>query len=211
MEILSPLEQRVIGCLIEKQVSTPEVYPLTLNSLINACNQKSNRDPVLSINEEEVQSVINTLIARRLVNNTAGFNARAAKYQHRFCNTEFGELHFSPGELAIVCELLLRGPQTPGELRSRTPRLHPFGDVSQVDACLQSLIEKGPFVVKLPRLPGKRESRYGHLFGDTDYAQKAAAPVSAGSARPKSELQTRITELEAEVARLQARIAELEG
>ncbi len=211
MEKLSLLEQRVIGCLIEKQVSTPEVYPLTLNSLINACNQKSNRDPVLSLNEEEVQSVINTLIARRLVNNTAGFNARAAKYQHRFCNTEFGELHFSPGELAIVCELLLRGPQTPGELRSRTPRLHQFSDVSQVDACLQSLIEKGPFVVKLPRLPGKRESRYGHLFGDTDYPEEAAAPASAGSHQPKAELQARITELEAEVARLQARIQELEG
>ena len=210
MEQLSLLEQRVIGCLIEKQVSTPEVYPLTLNSLVNACNQKSNRDPVLSLSDEEVQSVLNTLIARRLVNNTAGFNARAAKYQHRFCNTEFGDLNFSPGELAIVCELLLRGPQTPGELRSRTPRLHQFKDVSQVDDCLQSLIEKGPFVVKLPRQPGKRDSRYGHLFGDADYPQEATAAPSAGSQR-EQQLQTRITELEAEVARLQARIAELEG
>lgn len=210
MEQLSLLEQRVIGCLIEKQVSTPEVYPLTLNSLVNACNQKSNRDPVLSLNEEEVQSVLNTLIARRLVNNTAGFNARAAKYQHRFCNTEFGDLNFSPGELAIVCELLLRGPQTPGELRSRTPRLHQFKDVSQVEECLQSLLEKGPFVIKLPRQPGKRDSRYGHLFGDADYPQEATAAPSAGSHR-EQQLQTRITELEAEVARLQARIAELEG
>lgn len=209
MEQLSLLEQRVIGCLIEKQVSTPEVYPLTLNSLVNACNQKSNRDPVLSLNEEEVQSVLNTLIARRLVNNTAGFNARAAKYQHRFCNTEFGDLNFSPGELAIVCELLLRGPQTPGELRSRTPRLHQFKDVSQVEECLQSLVEKGPFVIKLPRQPGKRDSRYGHLFGDADYPQEATAAPSAGSQR-EQQLQTRITELEAEVARLQARIAELE-
>ena len=210
MEQLSLLEQRVIGCLIEKQVSTPEVYPLTLNSLVNACNQKSNRDPVLSLGDEEVQSVLNTLIARRLVNNTAGFNARAAKYQHRFCNTEFGDLNFSPGELAIVCELLLRGPQTPGELRSRTPRLHQFKDVSQVEECLQSLIEKGPFVVKLPRQPGKRDSRYGHLFGDADYPQEATAAPSTGSQR-EQQLQTRITELEAEVARLQARIAELEG
>lgn len=209
MEQLSLLEQRVIGCLIEKQVSTPEVYPLTLNSLVNACNQKSNRDPVLGLNEEEVQSVLNTLIARRLVNNTAGFNARAAKYQHRFCNTEFGDLNFSPGELAIVCELLLRGPQTPGELRSRTPRLHQFKDVSQVEECLQSLVEKGPFVIKLPRQPGKRDSRYGHLFGDADYPQEATAAPSAGSQR-EQQLQTRITELEAEVARLQARIAELE-
>lgn len=210
MEQLSLLEQRVIGCLIEKQVSTPEVYPLTLNSLVNACNQKSNRDPVLSLSDEEVQSVLNTLIARRLVNNTAGFNARAAKYQHRFCNTEFGDLNFSPGELAIVCELLLRGPQTPGELRSRTPRLHQFKDVSQVEECLQSLVEKGPFVIKLPRQPGKRDSRYGHLFGDADYPQEATAAPSAGSQR-EQQLQTRITELEAEVSRLQARIAELEG
>ncbi len=210
MEMLSLLEQRVIGCLIEKQVSTPEVYPLTLNSLINACNQKSNRDPVMSLDEQEVQSVLNTLIARRLVNNTAGFNARAAKYQHRFCNTEFGELHFSPGELAIVCELLLRGPQTPGELRSRTPRLHQFHDVSQVDACLQSLIEKGPFVVKLERQPGKRESRYAHLFGDVDYQQEVTAAPAAGANREQA-LQARITELEAEVVRLQARIQELEG
>ncbi len=210
MEMLSLLEQRVIGCLIEKQVSTPEVYPLTLNSLINACNQKSNRDPVMSLDEQEVQSVLNTLIARRLVNNTAGFNARAAKYQHRFCNTEFGELHFSPGELAIVCELLLRGPQTPGELRSRTPRLHQFNDVSEADACLQSLIEKGPFVVKLERQPGKRESRYAHLFGDVDYQQEVTAAPAAGANREQA-LQARITELEAEVVRLQARIKELEG
>lgn len=210
MEMLSSLEQRVIGCLIEKQVSTPEVYPLTLNSLVNACNQKSNRDPVMNLGEKEVQSVMNTLIARRLVNNVAGFNARAAKYQHRFCNTEFGELQFSPGELAIVCELLLRGPQTPGELRSRTPRLHPFDDVTQVEACLQSLADKGPFVVKLPRQPGKRESRYAHLFGNTDYAVAEVEQESGGQDR-EAELQARIHELEAQVQRLQARIDELEG
>ncbi|WMC11540.1 DUF480 domain-containing protein [Oceanimonas pelagia] len=205
MEKLSALEQRVIGCLIEKQVSTPDVYPLTLNSLVNACNQKSNRDPVLSLNENDVQSVLNTLGARRLVNNVAGFNARAAKYQHRFCNTEFGELQFSPGELAIVCELLLRGPQTPGELRSRCARLHPFGEVSEVEACLHSLMEKGPFVVKLERQPGKRESRYAHLFGDAPVSEPAA-PAALGE-----DAQARIVELEAEVARLKARIRELEG
>ncbi|OXY81908.1 YceH family protein [Oceanimonas doudoroffii] len=205
MEKLSALEQRVIGCLIEKQVSTPDVYPLTLNSLVNACNQKSNRDPVMSLAERDVQSVLNTLGARRLVNNVAGFNARAAKYQHRFCNTEFGELQFSAGELAIVCELLLRGPQTPGELRSRCARLHPFGDVSEVDDCLHSLMEKGPFVVKLERQPGKRESRYAHLFGDAPVTEPSAPVAPAGDA------QARIAELEAEVARLKARIRELEG
>ncbi|AEY02290.1 hypothetical protein GU3_12675 [Oceanimonas sp. GK1] len=205
MEKLSALEQRVIGCLIEKQVSTPDVYPLTLNALVNACNQKSNRDPVLSLGESEIQSVLNTLGARRLVNNVAGFNARAAKYQHRFCNTEFGELQFGPGELAIVCELLLRGPQTPGELRSRCARLHSFGDVGEVDACLNSLMEKGPFVVKLERQPGKRESRYAHLFGDVPVSEPVA-PATANE-----DAQARIMELEAEVARLKARIMELEN
>ncbi|MCC4265106.1 YceH family protein [Oceanimonas baumannii] len=205
MEKLSVLEQRVIGCLIEKQVSTPDVYPLTLNSLVNACNQKSNRDPVMSLAEGEVQSVLNTLGARRLVNNVAGFNARAAKYQHRFCNTEFGELHFSSGELAIVCELLLRGPQTPGELRSRCARLHQFGDVSEVDGCLHSLMEKGPFVVKLERLPGKRESRYAHLFGDAPVAEPVTPAETASGAG------ARIAELEAEVEQLKARIRELES
>ncbi|MGP7733106.1 YceH family protein [Oceanimonas smirnovii] len=208
MEKLSALEQRVVGCLIEKQVSTPDVYPLTLNSLINACNQKSNRDPVMSLSEGDVQSVLNNLVARRLVNNVAGFNARAAKYQHRFCNTEFGELHFNDGELAIICELLLRGPQTPGELRSRCARLHQFGDVSEVDACLHSLMEKGPYVVKLARLPGKREARYAHLFGDVPVAD-AGAPAAAVSAAENSA--ARIQELEAEVERLKARIKELEA
>ncbi len=208
MEKLSALEQRVVGCLIEKQVSTPDVYPLTLNSLINACNQKSNRDPVMSLSEGEVQSVLNNLGARRLVNNVAGFNARAAKYQHRFCNTEFGELHFNDGELAIICELLLRGPQTPGELRSRCARLHAFGDVGEVDACLTSLMEKGPFVVKLERQPGKRESRYAHLFGDVPVSEPVAAAPASGR---EAELLARIAELEAEVMRLQQRLERYES
>jgi hypothetical protein len=207
MEKLSVLEQRIIGCLIEKQVSTPEVYPLTLNSLVNACNQKSNREPVMSLDEQEVQSVLNTLIARRLVNNVAGFNARAAKFQHRFCNTEFGELQFSPGELAIVCELLLRGPQTPGELRSRCARLHGFAEVGQVEACLQALADKGPYVARLPRQPGKRESRYAHLFGEMPEPAVAEAPASGREA----ELLARIAELEAEVVRLQQRLERYES
>lgn len=161
---LSLLEARVIGCLMEKEVSTPDQYPLSLNALVNACNQKSNREPVLSLVEREVQSVLDLLIARHLVSNVAGFNARVARYQHRFCNTEFGDLRFSSAEFAVICELLLRGAQTPGELRARCARLHNFSDVAQVESALQALVEKGPYVVKLPREPGKRESRYAQLF-----------------------------------------------
>ncbi|GGB31706.1 UPF0502 protein [Oceanisphaera marina] len=206
MEVLSLLEQRIIGCLIEKQVSTPEVYPLTLKSLLNACNQKSNRQPVMSLTEAELQVALDSLSARHLVNNCADFNSRTAKYQHRFCNTEFGDLQFSSAELAIVCELLLRGPQTPGELRSRTSRLHQFSEVAGVEEGLQSLIEKGPYVIKLARLPGKRDARYGHLFGDTDYEHYA----DTGNDKDNQALLQQVTDLQAEIARLQARIQELE-
>ncbi|SIQ14323.1 hypothetical protein SAMN05880558_102137 [Aeromonas sp. RU39B] len=196
-QMLSPLEARVIGCLIEKEVSTPDQYPLSLNALVNACNQKSNREPVMGLGEREVQSVLDLLIARRLVSNVAGFNARVARYQHRFCNTEFGDLRFSAGELAVVCELLLRGAQTPGELRSRTPRLHAFDDVTQVEAVLEALAARG-HVVRLAREPGKRESRYAHLFSGEPQAPVAAAPAG-----------DRLAELEAENARLRAEVAEL--
>jgi uncharacterized protein YceH (UPF0502 family) len=196
-QMLSPLEARVIGCLIEKEVSTPDQYPLSLNALVNACNQKSNREPVMALGEREVQSVLDLLIARRLVSNVAGFNARVARYQHRFCNTEFGDLRFSAGELAVVCELLLRGAQTPGELRSRTPRLHAFDDVTQVEAVLEALAARG-HVVRLAREPGKRESRYAHLFSGEP--QTPAAVTPAGD---------RLAELEAENARLRAEVAEL--
>ncbi|GAA3534838.1 YceH family protein [Zobellella aerophila] len=207
MDALSALELRVIACLIEKQVSTPDVYPLTLNSLVNACNQKSNREPVLSLSEQQVQQVLDDLADKRLVNNVAGFNARAAKYQHRFCNTEFGGLRFSARELGIVCELMLRGPQTPGELRSRTQRLCQFDEVSQVEECLQSLLEQA-YVVKLPRLPGKRESRYAHLFGEETEFEQAGM---TGHGEREAELEQQVQALTAEVARLKARIDELEG
>lgn len=206
MEVLSPLEQRVIGCLIEKQVSTPEVYPLSLKSLLNACNQKSNRQPVLTLTEAELQVALDSLIARHQVNNCADFNARTAKYQHRFCNTEFGDLQFSAAELAIICELLLRGPQTPGELRSRTSRLYHFSDVTAVEDSLQSLISKGPYVVKLAKLPGKRDARYGHLFCDVDYEQY----LDTGSAAENQALKQQVSDLQAQITALHARIAELE-
>ncbi len=116
---LSPNEARVIGCLLEKEITTPEQYPLSLNALTNACNQKSNREPVLDLDETTVQQTLDQLIRKYLVSEESGYGSRVAKYRHRFCNTEYGTLKFSPQELGIVCELLLRGPQTPGELRSR--------------------------------------------------------------------------------------------
>ncbi|HHO0940396.1 YceH family protein [Aeromonas hydrophila] len=214
--VLGPLEARVIGCLIEKEICTPDQYPLSLNALVNACNQKSNREPVLELSELDIRAVVDELIRKRLVVNTAGFNARVPRYQHRFCNTEFGELKFTAQELGIICELLLRGPQTPGELRSRTNRLYSFDDVTQVDAVLAKLAEQGPYVVKLPREPGKRESRYAHLFsGEVDLQALAEAAPASSYASPAAD---RLTALEEEVESLKAqlqllaeRLAQLEG
>lgn len=204
---LSPLEARVIGCLIEKEVTTPDYYPLTLNSLTAAVNQKSNREPVLSLSDAEVQDVVSELISRRLVSDESGFNSRTSKFQHRFCNTEFGDLKLNSQELGIVCCLLLRGPQTPGELRTRTNRLCSFNDVKETEAVLERLAarESGPLVVKLPREPGKRESRYQHLFsGEVDLEALAVESSSASSfSSNKMEM------LEAEVAELRQEVAEL--
>lgn len=203
---LSPLEVRVIGCLIEKEVTTPDHYPLTLNSLTTACNQKSNREPVLNLSEAEVQDTVEGLIARRLVSDESSFNSRTSKYQHRFCNTEFGDLKLNQQELGLICCLLLRGAQTPGELRTRTNRLCTFTDVKETEAVLERLANRdsGELVVKLPREPGKRESRYHHLFcGEVDMA--AFATSSDNEANASSQY----AELEQEVAALREEVAEL--
>ena len=172
---LTPIEARVIGCLIEKQITTPDQYPLSLNALVNACNQKSNRDPVLELEERIVQHTVDDLGRKHLVVEKSGFGSRVPKYQHRFCNTEYGTLKLDPQELAIVCELLVRGPQTPGELRSRAARMADFSDVSEVEAALTRLSDRedGPFVTRLAREPGRRDSRYAHLF---------SGPVEGGGA-----------------------------
>jgi uncharacterized protein YceH (UPF0502 family) len=181
---LTPQEARVIGCLIEKQIATPDQYPLSLNALSNACNQKSNRHPVMALDEREVQAVVDWLTRRQLVMEKSGFGSRVPKYQHLFCNTQFGSLRFSPRGTAIVCELLLRGPQTPGELRTHAARLAPFGDVDEVEAELAELATRpdGPFVVQLPREPGRRESRYAHLFAAGGPAtEETVAPLPSSS------------------------------
>ena len=164
---LTPHEARIIGCLIEKQITTPDQYPLSLNALINACNQKSNRDPVLDLDEGTVQRTLDALSKKHFVVERSGFGSRVSKYQHRFCNTEYGTLKLDEQELAVTCELLLRGPQTPGELRSRASRMGTFADVTDVEATLTRLSERegGPFVTRLAREPGRRESRFAHLFG----------------------------------------------
>jgi uncharacterized protein YceH (UPF0502 family) len=205
---LTANEARVIGCLIEKQIATPDQYPLSLNALTNACNQKSNRHPVLALGERDVQAVVDALVRRQLVLEKSGFGSRVPKYQHLFCNTQFGSLKFSPQGTAIICELLLRGPQTPGELRTHAARLAPLHDVSEVETELEELATRpdGPFVARLTREPGRRESRYMHLFSgeappfvEDEPRPSRAAPASAAGTSADAE---RIATLEAAVAEL---------
>jgi uncharacterized protein YceH (UPF0502 family) len=211
---LSPLEARVIGSLIEKQITTPEQYPLSLNALVLACNQKSNRDPVLELTVQAVQETIDALSRKHLVIEKSGFGSRVPKYQQRFCNTEFSALKFTEQQRAILCELLLRGPQTPGELRSRASRMAPFSDVTEVEAALDSLANDpaGPRVVQLAREPGRRDSRYAHLFTEevpavsNEPAPRARVSESGTQAVPAS-LNERVTELEQQVRDLQAQLA----
>lgn len=203
-------EARVIGSLIEKEITTPDQYPLSLNALANACNQKSNREPVLELDEATVQETLDALVKRSLVSDQTGFGSRTTKYKHRFCNTEFGILKFSEQELGIVCALLLRGPQTPGELRTHTNRLCRFSDMQEVEATLDRLMERsdGPFVARLAREPGKRESRYMHLFsGDApamefSVSTNRSADLSGAELERLDRLDQRVDELEQEIARL---------
>lgn len=209
---LTAIEARVIGCLIEKEVTTPDQYPLSLNALTNACNQKSNREPVMALSESDVLDAVEQLIARRLVSDESGFNSRVSKYQHRFCNTEFGDLKLSAQEKGIVCCMLLRGPQTPGEIRTRTNRLANFADVKEVESVLDKLAseERGELVVKLPIEPGKRESRYMHQFcGEVDLASYQS-PLNASAVSMQQD-DDRVMRLEHEVELLKLELAELKA
>lgn len=209
---LSDYELRVIGCLIEKELTTPDQYPLSLNALTNACNQKSNRDPVMSLDETTVQHTLDELSKKHLVVEKSPFGGRTAKYQHRFCNTEFSDLQFSEQEVGILCVLFLRGPQTPGELRTRTNRLCKFTDVDEVEAVLENLASQpaGPYVKKLPRQPGKRESRYIHLFGDKEITDEYASEVeSVSESTVNTNYEQRITQLENEMIEMRSEIGDL--
>ena len=210
----SDIEARIIGCLIEKSVVTPDLYPLTLNAVTNGCNQKSGRNPVMALQQGEVQRTIRLLEAKHLVRIDENFKSRTEKYTQRFCNTRYSNLKFDDAQLAIVCLLLLRGPQTPGEIRARSGRLHVFADNDEVVISLDSLIEREgePMLVKLPRTPGRKDSEYMHLFsGPVDMAayatQAQAAKATASSERVSvAELTERVTQLEAEVAELKAKL-----
>lgn len=220
---LTALEARIIGSLIEKQITTPDQYPLSLNSLVSACNQKSNRDPVLDLDEATVRNTLDGLVRKHLVMEKSGFGSRVPKFQHRFCNTEFGTLKFSPQELAIVCELLLRGPQTPGELRGRASRMAPFTDVDALEGVLNGLVSRadGPIVMRLAREPGRRDSRYAQLFtGEVHTPDTGAAPyeppagVSAAAPAPVAAsggLEARVSRLESELRELRETVAAMRG
>lgn len=216
---ITPYEARVIGCLIEKEATTPDQYPLSLSALTNACNQKSNREPVLQLSEVEVQEVVDGLIKKHLVSDRSGFGSRVTKYQHRFCNSGFGSLEFTAQELGVLCVLLLRGPQTPGELRTRTNRLCEFSDVHETETVLQQLLERedGPFVARLPREPGKRESRYMHLFSGAPEAASYESPMLERSEQGQEsqqrieQLGTLLLELQEKLEAMEARVARLEA
>jgi hypothetical protein len=202
---LTPAQARVLGALIEKEVTTPDYYPLSLNALINACNQRSNREPVMDLNEEEVRDALVGLQDHRLAGPAQGADSRVSKYEHRL-----GEaFNFSRAETALLCVLLLRGPQTPGELRGRTERMHRFEEIGDVLAGLQKLMEREPpLVAVLSRQPGTKESRYAHLLS----GEVAAAPATmsaAVSAPVRSADDDRVAQLESDVAELRKEVAAL--
>lgn len=203
---LSDIEARVLGCLVEKEITTPEYYPLSLNALVHACNQKSNREPLTNLEEDAVRQALRTLSEQALTRSASG-DSRVAKYEHRLADT----FNFTRPETAILCELLLRGPQTPGELRSRAERMHPFEDLSVVQSTLKHLMERNPPLVKLlPRQPGNKEARYAHLLSG-DVEVREAPPLKAMSVSSGSAENARMTELETEISSLRKEIADLKG
>jgi uncharacterized protein len=206
-KILSDVEVRVLGSLIEKQVTTPEYYPLTLNALVNACNQLSNREPVVTYDETAVARALESLREKNLAYVFYGSESRVPKYKH--VATE--NLELNPQELAVLCVLLLRGPQTVGEIKGRTGRLYPFEDLAEVESTLESLVSReASLIAKLPRQPGRKESRFAHLLSgpvEVDDTHRAT-PIEPAMAEVKAENQ-RIASLEEEVGKLRAELDEL--
>lgn len=203
MSILTtPAEARVLGSLVEKEISTPEYYPLSLNALVNACNQKNNREPVMHLEEQEVRDALRTLEDQQLAGPARGADSRVTKYEHHLQEV----FNFTRGETAVLCELLLRGPQTPGELRNRAERLYHFEEVAEVLSVLQRLMQREPaLVAALPRQPGAREVRYTHLLSG-EPASQPVVPVEPPSGHSTHD---RLLQLEAEVAQLRSELAEL--
>ena len=214
--LLTPVEARVLGALIEKEITTPEYYPLSLNALVNACNQKNNREPVMALDEVEVRQALHGLEDEHLAAPVRG-DGRVAKYEHHLQEV----FNFTRAETAVICVLLLRGPQTPGELRGRTERMYKFDELSDVQTALQKLMAREPALVKvLPRQPGTKEARYAHLLsGDVEsfepstataaYASSASYAHSSSHSEEDPELKERMAQLEAEVAILTRELGEL--
>lgn len=199
---LTANEARVIGCLMEKSVITPDQYPLSLNALVNACNQKSSREPVMQLEQGAVERTVKDLIDKRFIM-TQEFGSRVEKYQQRLFNTHFAEIKFSPAEFAVICLLLLRGPQTPGELKAHSGRLYEFVDSSEAEATIESLLTRpdGPFVARLPREPRRKDHAYAHLFG---------GPIESAPAEPRTETVDAPASRPSALASLEARVAYLE-
>jgi uncharacterized protein YceH (UPF0502 family) len=216
---LTPTQARLIGVLLEKEITTPDQYPLSLNGLTLGCNQKSNREPVMNMSESDVQNVLDELRDKKLIFEHTGTGSRVVKYKHRFCNTEFSDLKFSRQQLAIVCVMLLRGPQTASELRTRTNRLADFDNVEEIESTLSKLhkLNDEQLVLKLDREPGKRDSRYAHLFSGDDglrvASQLAANTAINDSAQDSTSIHTqaleRIAQLEQQMGELTSQLAEL--
>lgn len=205
--LLTEAEARVLGSLVEKEITTPDYYPLSLNALVNACNQRSNREPVMELREDDVREALTGLQNQRLAGPAQGADSRVSKYDHWL-----GEaFNFGRAETALLCVLLLRGPQTPGELRGRTERMHRFNEIGDVVAGLQKLVEREPpLVAVLPRQPGTKESRYAHLLS----GEVAAAPPAAAGHAPAPpalslDQEARLAQLESTVAELRQEVAAL--
>lgn len=199
---LDPVEVRVLGCLVEKEITTPEYYPLTANALVNACNQKSNRDPVVSYDDGTVQDALETLKAKRLLTVLTGGGNRVPKYGHRIQDS----LNLGRRELALLCELMIRGPQTLGELKEHAGRMHRFSDAEEVEACLRALSDgPQPLITKLQRQAGFKEPRYAHLLSGA-----VAVPEDASATPDRRNSGDRISLLESEIGELRERLARVE-
>jgi uncharacterized protein YceH (UPF0502 family) len=216
---LLPIQARLIGVLLEKEITTPDQYPLSLNGLTLGCNQKSSREPVMNLSEADVQNVLDELRDKKLILEHTGTGSRVVKYKHRFCNTEFSDLKFNRQQLAIICVMLLRGPQTPGELKTRTNRLADFDNVEEIETTLNKLHELNDeqLVIKLDREPGKRDARYAHLFsGNQEWEVASSVSVNTHAiianqvpSRVPTDALGRISLLEQQVAELTRQLAEL--
>ena len=211
--LLTAAQSRVLGALVEKEVTTPDYYPLSLNALLNACNQRSNREPVMDLDEDDVRQALHGLEDLGVAGRARSADGRVTKYEHWL-----GEaFDFSRAETALLCVLLLRGPQTPGELRGRTERLHRFDEITDVLAGLQKLMEREPpLAALLPRQPGTKEARYAHLLsGEVEIAPASSSPIGAGNSSEQEQrierLETTVTELRGEVAALRQKIDSLFG